>query len=168
MSFSWVHISFLQGSLTRDFRLQVFSWISFPRGPEYTNTAISNFYENSQRYSQFCVYRQCRWHRRLADHRWTNERNRRWNSCKDISLPTLQNGHNVKNHYSNPTSSQKIIKKFFSQIFSIYRRHCWSGDHLLLSNISIALLNRPPKATSLLTWPRLLCTPLHADASCTM
>jgi len=45
----------LKESLTRDFRLQVFSWISFPRAPEYTTGAISNFYENMRRFSKLKV-----------------------------------------------------------------------------------------------------------------
>jgi hypothetical protein len=34
-TFQHICCSFIKGSLTRDFRLQVFSWISFPRAPEY-------------------------------------------------------------------------------------------------------------------------------------
>jgi len=51
--------SSFKGSLTRYFRLLVFSCISFPLAPEYPNRAISNFYENSRKYAQLCFYRQC-------------------------------------------------------------------------------------------------------------
>ncbi len=47
----------LKGTVTRDFRLLVFSWISFPQTPEYTIRDVSNFLENSRRYSQFKVHR---------------------------------------------------------------------------------------------------------------
>ncbi len=42
MNFGAIH--FIKGSLTRDFRLQVFSWISVPQAPKY-----SIFFENSRR-----------------------------------------------------------------------------------------------------------------------
>ncbi len=35
-----------KGSLTRDFWLQFFSWISVPRAPEYSIRIISTFFEN--------------------------------------------------------------------------------------------------------------------------
>ncbi len=41
--------SALKGSLTRDFRLQFFSWISVPRAPEYLNRIALTFFENSRR-----------------------------------------------------------------------------------------------------------------------
>ncbi len=37
--------------MPRDFWLLVFSWISFPQPPKYTIRAVSNFFENLQRYS---------------------------------------------------------------------------------------------------------------------
>ncbi len=50
--------------MSRDFILLVFSWISFPPGPEYCIRTVSNFFENSRRYSQVKVYHQYQWHRR--------------------------------------------------------------------------------------------------------
>ncbi len=47
----------------RKFKGTVFSWISFPQAPEYTIRAVSNFFENSRRYSQLKVHHWCRWHR---------------------------------------------------------------------------------------------------------
>ncbi len=47
-----------KGTVSRDFRLLVFSWISFPQAPEYTIVAISNFLENSRRYSRLQVHHQ--------------------------------------------------------------------------------------------------------------
>ncbi len=51
----------LKGTVPRDFRLQdFFSGISFLQVPEYTTycSAVSNFFENSQRYSQLKVHQQ--------------------------------------------------------------------------------------------------------------
>ncbi len=45
----------IKGTVSHDFRLVVFSWISFPQGPEYTIRAVSNLVENSRRYSQLEV-----------------------------------------------------------------------------------------------------------------
>ncbi len=49
------HGIWLKGTVSRDFLLLVFSWISFPQDPEYTIRAVSNFFENSWRYSQLKV-----------------------------------------------------------------------------------------------------------------
>jgi hypothetical protein len=46
-----------KGSLTRDFLLHVFSQIGSPWATEYTTGAALNFYNNSRRYLQLCVYR---------------------------------------------------------------------------------------------------------------
>ncbi len=35
---------FIKGTVSRDFRLLVFSWISFPQSPEYTIRAVSIFF----------------------------------------------------------------------------------------------------------------------------
>ncbi len=41
-----------------------FSWINFPPAPEYSIKTISNFFENSRRYSQFKVHHRYQGHRR--------------------------------------------------------------------------------------------------------
>ncbi len=38
------------------------SWISFPPGSEYPNRTVSNFFENSRRYSQVKVHHRCQRH----------------------------------------------------------------------------------------------------------
>jgi hypothetical protein len=52
-------VSLLKGTVSRDFLLLVFSWSSFPQAPEYTIRAVSNFFENSRRYSQLKVDHRC-------------------------------------------------------------------------------------------------------------
>jgi hypothetical protein len=59
--------SLFKGTVSRDFRLLFFSWIRFPQASEYTIRAVSNFFENSRRYSQFKVHHRCRWHRLQRD-----------------------------------------------------------------------------------------------------
>ncbi len=46
-----------------DFRLLVFSWISFSQAPEFNIRVVANFFEISWRYSQLKVHHQCCWHR---------------------------------------------------------------------------------------------------------
>ncbi len=67
----------LKGQCHEIFDFCFFSWISFPQAPEYTNRAVSNFFENSRRYSQLRVNHRCRWHRwqmakifKLKKYRW--------------------------------------------------------------------------------------------------
>ncbi len=47
--------SLFKGTVSRDFCFWFFSWISFPQALEYTIRAVSNFFENSRRYSQLKV-----------------------------------------------------------------------------------------------------------------
>jgi hypothetical protein len=44
-----------------DFRLS--TWISFPQAPDYTIRVVSNFFENSRRYSQLKMHNRYRWNR---------------------------------------------------------------------------------------------------------
>jgi hypothetical protein len=52
-----------KGTVSRDFRLLVFFMNQFPQASEYIFTAISNFFENSPRYSQLKVHHRCQRHR---------------------------------------------------------------------------------------------------------
>ncbi len=65
----------LKGQCHKIFCFWFFSWISFPQAPEYTIRAVSNFFENSRRYSQLKVdhrYQRHRWqiYHRCQRHRW--------------------------------------------------------------------------------------------------
>ncbi len=50
----------LKGQCHEIFDFWFFSWISFPQAPEYTIRDVSNFFENSRRYSQLKVHHRCR------------------------------------------------------------------------------------------------------------
>ncbi len=41
----WCLFGNIKGTVVRDFRLQVFLWISFPQAHEYTIRAVSNFFQ---------------------------------------------------------------------------------------------------------------------------
>ena len=60
--FEWIIVC-LKGQCHEIFDFWFFSWISFPQASEYTTTAISNFFENSQIYSQLKVHHRCQRHR---------------------------------------------------------------------------------------------------------
>ncbi len=53
----------LKGQCDEIFDFWFFSWISFPQAPEYTIRVVSNFFENSRRYSQLKVCHRCQRHR---------------------------------------------------------------------------------------------------------
>ncbi len=54
----------LKGVWHEIFAFRFFSLINVPRAPEYPIRTISNFFENSRRYSRMNVYQRCQRHRR--------------------------------------------------------------------------------------------------------
>jgi hypothetical protein len=65
----------LKGQCHEIFGFWFFSWISFPKAPEYFIRAVLNFFENSRRYSQLKVDHRYQRHRlqncrRYQRHRW--------------------------------------------------------------------------------------------------
>ena len=61
---SFKHLHLLKGQCHEIFCFWFFSWISFPPAPEYPIRTVSNFFENSRRYSQVKVHHRCQRHRR--------------------------------------------------------------------------------------------------------
>ncbi len=53
----------LKGPCHEIFCFWFFLWISFPPAPECPNRTVSNFFENSLRYSQVKVHHRCQRHR---------------------------------------------------------------------------------------------------------
>ena len=65
----------LKGQCHENFCFRFFSWITFPQAPDNNIRIISNFFENSRRYSQVKVHHRCQRHRwqichRCQWHRW--------------------------------------------------------------------------------------------------
>ncbi len=52
----------LKGKCHEIFCFRFFSWITFPQAPDNNIRIISNFFENSRRYSQVKVHHRCQWH----------------------------------------------------------------------------------------------------------
>jgi hypothetical protein len=63
----WLQIYFLpvglKGQCHEIFDFRFSTWISFPQAPDDTMRAVSNFFENSRRYSQLKVHHRCQGHR---------------------------------------------------------------------------------------------------------
>ncbi len=53
----------LKGQCHEIFCFWFFLWISYPPVPEYPIRTVSNFFQNSRRYSQLKIVHRCRWHR---------------------------------------------------------------------------------------------------------
>ncbi len=53
----------LKGQCHEIFCFRFLSWITFPQAPDNNIRIISNFFENSRRYSQVKVHRRCQQHR---------------------------------------------------------------------------------------------------------
>ncbi len=110
----------LKGQCHEIFYFWFFSWISFSQALEYTSRAVSNFSENSRRYSQLKVDHRCQRHR--------------WQTMRLISgWGYLTVNLKAKIYiYVNSTiqrCSNKIIKIFLIEDFFIChrcQRHRWS------------------------------------------
>ncbi len=115
---------YVKGTVSRDFLLLVFSWISFPQALEYTIRVVSTFFENSLRYSQLKVDPRYQRHRRQICHRCQRHR---WRTMRLISgWGYLKVNLKAKIYiYVNSTiqrCSNKIIKIFWLKIFFICHR----------------------------------------------
>ncbi len=71
-------INILKGQCHEIFCFWFFSWISLPQALEYTIRAVSNFFENSRRYSQLKVDHRYQRHRRQNCRRYQRHR---WQIC---------------------------------------------------------------------------------------
>ncbi len=89
------YFPFLLDSVTRFFA-SVFSWITFPQAPENNSRVISNFFENSRRYSQVKVHQLCQRHWSQICHRcqW-----QRWQNCRRYQRHRRQICHRYQQHW---------------------------------------------------------------------
>ncbi len=118
----WVHVVYLKGTVSRDFLLLVFwffSWISFPQAPEYTVRAVSNFVENSRRYSQLKVHHRCHWHR------WQMEKIFNHKSFNNLVWTPLGSRVNIFAFMFTLRSQQPDIGPIICHWWQICRRCCW-------------------------------------------
>ena len=160
-SFDPIYIDDLKGQCHEIFCFWFFSWISFPQALEYTIRAVSNFFENSRRYSQLKVDHRCQRHR--------------WQTMRFISgWGYLKVNLNAKIYiYVNSTIQRcpnKIIKIFLIEVFfhlppvsltpvaslelristRIFEK-IWNGPNAILWGCGETDSWKKPKVTSLLT-----------------
>ena len=83
--FSCILLGF-KGIVSRDFCFWFFSCISFPPDPEYSIKTVSNFFENSQRYSRVKEHHRYQRHRWQICHRYQRHR---WQIFPPFSLALL-------------------------------------------------------------------------------
>ncbi len=87
----WAMLSLLKGTVSRDFLLLVFFLNQFPPSLWllYTISAISNFFENSRRYSQLKVCHRCQ------RHRWQMEKTFKQKNFNNFVWPPLGSRVNI-------------------------------------------------------------------------
>ncbi len=109
----------LKGQCHKIFCFRFFPWIIFPQVPENNIRIISNFFENSRRYSQVKVHHRCQQHRWQICHRYKQNR---WQIMGTISgCRHLKVNLKAKIYiYINSTTQRcpnKIIKIFLLEDF---------------------------------------------------
>ncbi len=135
-SFGWVFLWLrklkLKGQCHEIFFFWFFSWISFPPAPEYSFKTVSNFFENSRRYSQLKVCHRCRWHR------WQMEK--------------IFNQKNFNNFVWSPLGSRgNIYIKFCLQVH-FHVSAAWYCSHYLPPVSMTLVANLPPAANLPPVW----------------
>jgi hypothetical protein len=83
----------LKGQCHEIFDFWFFSSISFPQAYEYTSTAISNFFENSRRYSRLKVHHRCQ------RHRWQMEKIFKQKNFNNFVWAPLDSGVSIYKHF---------------------------------------------------------------------
>ncbi len=94
----WLQFTCLKGQCHEIFCFWFSSWISFPQAPEYTIRAVSNFFENSLRYSQLKVdhrYQRQRWQ---ICHRYQRHRRQILPPVSLVLLIPVANCHRYQRH----------------------------------------------------------------------
>ncbi len=118
----------LKGQCHEIFWFWFFSWISFPQAPEYTSRAVSNFFENSQRYSLLKVDYRYRWHRWQIWHR--HQRHRR-QILLPVSLVLLIPVANLPPVSTTPVANCFRYQRHRQQICHRCRWHRWQTMGLI-------------------------------------
>ncbi len=71
----------LKGTVSRDYLLLFFSWISFPPAPEYSIKTVAIFFKNSRRYSQVKVHHRCQQYQWQICTSFASVVDNRWQIC---------------------------------------------------------------------------------------
>ncbi len=128
----------LKGQCHEIFCFWFFSWISFPQASDYTLRAVSNFFENSRRYSQLKVCHRCQ------RHRWQMEKTFKQKNFNNFVWTPLGSRVNIYInfclqvhfkvsaawyccHYLPPVSTTPVANLPPASLIpvAICHRHCW-------------------------------------------
>ncbi len=135
----------LKGQCHEIFCLWFFSWTSFPQASDYTITAVSNFFENSRRYSQLKVCHRCQ------RHRWQMEK--------------TFNQKNFNNFVGTPLGSRVNIYINFCLQVPFMVSAAWYCCHYLPPVSLTPVANSPPVSTTLAKMVEKFATGV-ADTGC--
>jgi hypothetical protein len=91
------NLSFFTWSRLKGQCHEIFCFISLPQAPEYTIRAVSNFFENSRRYSKLKVDHRYQRHRWQICHRYQRHRRQILPPVLLVLLiPVANNGNNIR------------------------------------------------------------------------
>ncbi len=138
----------LKGECHKIFCFWFSSWISFPPAPEYPIRTVSNFFENSRRYSQVKVHHRYQRHRWQICHRC--QRHRRQN-CRRYQRHRRQILPPVSLVLLIPVANLQWWAKWRFSTFDLYP---WGEAHGV--QVQICDIRRPQLAMNrfLPLWPR--------------
>ncbi len=119
----------LKGHCHEIFCFWFFFMNQFPPAPEYSIRTVSNFFENSRRYSQLKVDHRCRWHR--------------WQMKK------IFNKKNFNNFVGTPVDSRVNIYIHFCLQVHFKVSAAWYCSHCLPPVLLTPVVNLPPVSTAL-------------------
>ncbi len=88
----------LKGQCHKIFWFRFFSWITLPQAPVKNIRIISNFLENSRRYSQVKVHHRCQRHRWQICHRYQRHRLQILPPVPLVLLTPVANCHRYQRH----------------------------------------------------------------------
>ncbi len=109
----WSPLSTFDGTVSRDFFLQIFSWIIFPQAPHNLNSAISNFFfKYLRRYLQGKVHRQFQRHQLPIMATISDCIHLKVNNKKKLSLCT------------NPSTQKCLNKVFKTHLIEVFSLNC--------------------------------------------
>ncbi len=112
----------IPGTVSRDFRLLVFFMNQFPHASNYNITAISNFFENSRRYSRLKVHHRCQ------RYRWQMEKIFKLKNFNNFVWAPLGSRVNIYINFSFKFTLKVPKREIFVTELFILSDPIWLGD----------------------------------------
>ncbi len=108
----------IKGAVSRDFLFLVLFTNQFPPAPEYCGKTVSNFFENSWRYSQLKVCHRCQ------QHRWQMEKIFNQKNFNNFVWSPLGSRGNIYINFGLQVHFQSSIRKILIILFG----HLWEVE----------------------------------------